>query len=126
MRTLFSFVFITLALGAMAQEIDSFAGTYIQKLDDSNFKMIIIAETEDCYSGQYGNGGQYDVDLQDMRVECNLDEEEDYFFLIVGWEQFDFEIKPLEWDDQDRISSFELIDLILPDEPGEIYFRSYE
>jgi len=115
---------LALSLASVAQ--DEFIGTYVRQLDEVNSEMIILSDTEDCYAGQFGEAGQFDVNLIDINVGCFMDEDaDDYFFLVISWDEFEFEISPIEWDENGLIASFELLaDFELP-EPL-IFNRQYQ
>lgn len=124
MKSLLFFSGLVLSLMAAAQ--DEFIGTYVRQIDDVNAEMIIISDAEDCYSAQFGEAGQFDVNLFDIQVGCYVDEEaDDYFFLVISWDEFEFEISPIDWDENGHIASFELLaefDLPKP----LIFNRQYE
>jgi hypothetical protein len=122
MKTVLSACLIAIAVSVSAQQ-DEFIGSYIRYLDEVTFETIIITDTEDCYAGQFGEGGEYDINLWDIEVGCYMDE--DYFFLMISWDEYEFEISPLEWDENGLISMFELLAEFELPEPL-IFNRQYQ
>jgi len=115
MKLLVYLVGLALSLLSVAQ--DEFAGTYVRQLDTVQSEIIILSKKGECYTGQFGEAGEFDVNLFDIQVGCYVDEDaEDYFFLVISWDEFEFEINPLEWDQNGQISVFELLaDFDLPE-----------
>ena len=102
---------------------DEFTGTYERQLDDSTFETIRIEETADCYEGQFIEVTSESTTVIEMAVECFMDGA-DYFFLVISWDDLEFEISPLQWDDQGQIAAFELLAEFEMVEPL-IFYRKY-
>jgi hypothetical protein len=103
---------------------DEFAGTYIRPLDANSHEAIIITETADCYEGQFAEVNDITNNAIRIAVECYMDGE-DYFFLVISWEDFEFEISPLQYDNLGQVASFELLAEFPMDEPL-IFYRDYQ
>jgi hypothetical protein len=111
---------LTVSLSAQ----DEFSGSFIRPLDESSYETITITETADCYDGQFGEVGVNMNTQVNTVIECFMDGVS-YFFLVMSWDEFEFEISPLQWDNLGQVASFELLAEFEMEEPL-IFYRDYQ
>lgn len=108
----------------LLQAQDEFVGTYVRAIDEANFEIIQISDSLDCYDGSFQELNDDNLVKTDATIECYMDGDE-YFFLIISWEEYEFEISPLQWDDLGQIAAFELLPEFELEEPL-IFYRKYQ
>lgn len=115
---------ICLLSSTLLQAQDEFIGTYVRAIDQSNFEIIQITDSLDCYQGLFIEQVEEQTTKTDAKIDCYMDGE-DYFFLVISWEDYEFEISPLQWDDLGQIAAFELLPEFELEEPL-IFYRNYQ
>lgn len=115
---------ICLLSSTLLQAQDEFIGTYVRAIDQSNFEIIQITDSLDCYQGLFIEQVEEQTTKTDANIDCYMDGE-DYFFLVISWEDYEFEISPLQWDDLGQIAAFELLPEFELEEPL-IFYRNYQ